>query len=166
MTNASAEHYLLVQRTSYLAVLSYHYPSSSTGTAVSVSISITCTSPVLTAFSILPLGACGWFALYCKGDTPDRYVGGVELTLSFTREEDRELVLSHAARLGWKPNPIAELSISPCATQLKLRFEVTIDSLWVSVDDVIIPVSGEPSYKCCFVRYRFFSLGEIDNPVL
>lgn len=113
---------------------------------------------------MLLLGASGWFPLYCKGDTPltaDRYVGGVELTLSFAREEDRELVLSHAARLGWKPNPTAELSIGSCATQQKLRFEITIDSLCVSVDDVIVPVNGEPSYKSCFVRYRFFSLGEI-----
>ena len=126
-------------------------------------ISIAPLSPLLTAFFIVPLGASGWFVLYCKGDTPltaDRYSGGVELTLSFTREEDRELVISHAARLGWKSDPTAELSMDPCAVQKKLTFEITIDRLWVSVNDVIIPVSEEPLYKGCFVRYRFFSLGE------
>ena len=74
------------------------------------------------------LGIHGWFALRApqshrlhvhvpissgsSGAKPPnetsqlQYVGGMELTLAFTREEDRELVLSHAAAMtGWALPP-------------------------------------------------------------
>lgn len=152
---------------------------------------------------IFLLGVRGWFPLHppkSSGDedrelaseaaSPDKplleeYVGGVELSIFFTNQEDRQLILSSALKMGWKvPNGcginLPSLVPSPVSqTQEEVtgvrevrcsvrggegwRLDLNVNSLWVPLDAVAspVPTATNPTYKYCFVRYRFMDNSEL-----
>ena len=152
---------------------------------------------------VLLLGIHGWFPLHAPvtsddggwesvpefhpttfPDTPplEEYVGGVELSISFTNKDDRRMILSSALKMGWKAPQgcsIDFLSLVPAspteeeemgAEEVGLdggggerwRLDINVNSLSVPLDAVAMPLPTvkNPTYKYCFLRYRFMDNSE------
>ena len=133
----------------------------------------------------------GWFPLYSPAPKsnatpppeelpPDTgapcHVGGIEVSFSFSGDEDRELVLSRGVEMGWVPPqgsrmslegglPVRERSEREEADMKDLKtcwkFSVKVIELCVPMEAVTIDMSEDPApYMYCFLRYRFFDSGE------
>ena len=83
------------------------------------------------------------------------YVGGVEISAAFSSKRDRQQVLSAAEQAGWQPPKLLDLDVGGGAKHWAMTLEVT--SLWVQ-RGVLLGANEEHSW--CFVRYKFFYLGE------
>ena len=138
------------------------------------------------------VGVSGWFPLYppvrssknrdaapeLTGNSDSHrapcYVGGVEISLTLSKDDDRQLILSHGLEMGWK---LPEGSRLNCLDELReegerengrlassksrLKFCVKVTELWVPVETVTIMMSEDPApYMYCYVRYKFFDSGE------
>ena len=142
-------------------------------------------------------GVHGWLPLYPPSQNTDEtapdqidnpsdppYVGGIELSLSFSTDEDRQQVLSRALEVGWKPPPTAGrggatdvergelvgeggregrerlLKDSKC----RWKFSVKVTELVLPIEAVTISMSEDPApYMYCFLRYRFFDSGKLPH---
>lgn len=141
-------------------------------------------------------GVHGWFPLFpplrnsdTQGYAPgpinnlapgsvNPYVGGVEVSLSFSNKEDRKLILGRGLEMGWKIpescmvtteglDEIMESFQGQSKTHDSLRSEIRwkfclkMTELWVPLEAVTIPMSEDQApYLYCFLRYRFFDSGE------
>jgi len=144
---------------------------------------------------IFLLGVRGWFPLHppkssddgdqelaSEAASPDKpllekYVGGVELSIFFTNQEDRQLILSSARKMGWKmpslvPSPVSQIQeevtgVGEVGCGVRggegWRLDLNVNSLWVPLDAVAspVPTATNPTYKYCFVRYRFMDNSEL-----
>lgn len=82
------------------------------------------------------------------------YVGGVEVAATVSTKRDQQLVLSSAERAGWEPSTLPDMGGAR-----KWQVELQVKSLWMEVDNHPRSATNkQPVY--CFVRYRFFDLGE------
>lgn len=119
-------------------------------------------------------------------DTPplEEYVGGVELSISFPNKDDRQMILSSALKMGWKAPEgcsIDLLSLVPALPtgeeemraedvggggegggEWMWRLDINVNSLSVPLDAVAMPLPTvkNPTYKYCFLRYRFMDNSE------
>ena len=85
------------------------------------------------------------------------YVGGVEVCASFNSEKDRELVLAEAEKVGWEPPKLGGPGEEPGGGVE--MWEVQLDVVSLTVEKkCAVSASGQAMY--CFLRYRFFDLGE------
>ena len=118
----------------------------------------------------------------------EEYVGGVELSISFPNKDDRQVILSSALKMGWKAPKgcsIDHLSLVPAsptgeevmgAEEVGLdvgggggggeetwRLDISVNSLSVPLDAVAMPLPTvkNPTYKYCFLRYRFMDNSEL-----
>lgn len=147
------------------------------------------------------LGVRGWFPLHppkssddrdrqsaseaASPDTPplEEFVGGVELSIFFTNNEDRKVILSSALKMGWKAPKSCSIDCPSLVPVLHTREEVmddrevgcgveggegwrldlSVNSLWVPLDAVVspVPTAANPTYKFCFIRYRFMDNSEL-----
>lgn len=82
------------------------------------------------------------------------YVGGVEVSVSFASKLEREQVLLAAEQAGWQPARL--LDVGGGAKQWEVTLEVA--SLWLQRKCL---VGGAREHSWCFVRYKFFDLGEL-----
>lgn len=143
-------------------------------------------------------GVHGWFPLFpllrnsdTQGYAPgpisnsasgsvNPYVGGLEVSLSFSNNEDRKLVLGRGLEMGWKipescmvnTEGLDEMiesfqgrqSSKTCdslRSLIRWKFCLKMTELWVPLEAVTIPMSEDPApYLYCFLRYRFFDSGE------
>ena len=135
-------------------------------------------------------GVSGWLPLYppvVKPHTappyddlppstnpPVSYVGGIEVSFSFSCDEDRELVLSRCVEMGWEPPRGGSTSVEGGQTaeregveadmkdpKTSWKFSVKVPELSVPMEAVTIDLSEDPSpYMYCFLRYRLFDSGE------
>ena len=104
----------------------------------------------------------------------------MELSTAFTNEEGRDLVVINSLKQGWRaPDDFFTNVGIPPQTQLRsshhvesaehvqrkqlpgfvgksLRFELSISHANLRLSAVDIPTASQPTYKLCFVRYRFF----------
>ena len=81
------------------------------------------------------------------------YVGGVELSAAFSTKADRQLVLSNLDPASCRPNRLQDVG---GATQWEV--ELQVKSLWI--EDMTALQSSTSGTTHCFLRYRFFDLGE------
>ena len=143
------------------------------------------------------VGVRGWFPLYPplsnsvnhesapeSISNPDlhtacHYVGGVEVSLSFSSDDERKSILARGLEMGWKP---PESNMSGLDELLELyqggkgregereggclrnpvcwRFCVNVTELLVPIETVAIAMLEDPApYLYCFLRYRFFDSG-------
>ena len=107
------------------------------------------------------------------------YVGGVEVSLAFSNDEDRKLILARGLELGWRipeggrfnMEGLDELvasdheerveRISDCLkSPVRWKFCVKMTEFWVPMEAVTISMSEDPApYLYCFLRYKFFDSG-------
>lgn len=132
-------------------------------------------------------GIRGWFALHAPSSsspsdeqtaqsspptsTTATYVGAVELSFSFANEGDRKLVVSHGLKMGWKAPKSCSIDLTFPQMQdrtqneamlsgnQRWRLEICISGVWLPLGTVAIPTAQQPTYKYCFLRYRFFEKG-------
>ena len=114
----------------------------------------------------------------------EEYVGGVELSISFPNKDDRQMILSSALKMGWKAPQgcsIDLLSLVPASPteeeigaeevgldvgggggEERWRLDINVNSLLVPLDAVAMPLPTvkNPTYKYCFLRYRFMDNSE------
>ena len=115
----------------------------------------------------------------------EEYVGGVELSISFPNKDDRQMILSSALKMGWKAPQgcsINLLSLVPASPteeeeigaeevgldvgggggEERWRLDINVNSLLVPLDAVAMPLPTvkNPTYKYCFLRYRFMDNSE------
>ena len=145
---------------------------------------------------MLSTGIHGWFVLespvaaalslnspksYESGDSS--IAGGVEISVAFTNEEIRDLVVSSGLRHGWRlpdagffPGATPQLQLplttnrgsgstrkeieKPCFDGKNIRFEISISHASLRLSAVDIPTASQPTHKYCFLRYRFFDKSE------
>lgn len=102
------------------------------------------------------------------------------MSLSFSDNEDRKLVLGRGLEMGWKipescmvtTEGLDEIiesfrggqSSKTCdslGSAIRWKFCLKMTELWVPLEAVTIPMSEDPApYLYCFLRYRFFDSGE------
>lgn len=159
-----------------------------------LSCDVFCTC-ICTAWSSICIGISGWIPLYplvsSSHAAPELtsnyhnshsmpcYVGGVEVSLSLSNQEDRQLILSQGKDMGWK---LPEGHHLNCLDELKedrmggegrvdggllgssksrLRFSVKVTDLWVPMETVTIAMSEDPApYMYCYLKYKFFDSSE------
>lgn len=81
-------------------------------------------------------------------------MGGVEVCAGFSSEKDRELVVAAAERVGLEPPKLESPGEGPVMWELELRVALLV----VESKRVVSASSKDNMY--CFLRYRFFDLGE------
>ena len=127
--------------------------------------------------SSLP-GIHGWYALEPPLATSSDagggrgLAGGVEISVAFTNEETRDLVVTDGLRLGWRAPDVLQLPIGgSCSTEhaqktgrhfggKSLKFEIAISHVDLQLSAIEIPTASRPAHKYCFLRYRFFDRSE------
>ena len=116
------------------------------------------------------------------------YVGGVEVSLSFSRDDDRKFILARGLEMGWKFPEGSRINTSGLDELLELyqgvrgrergeeregvreggclkdpvrwKFRVNATELLVPVETVTITMLEDPApYMYCFLRYRLFDSG-------
>ena len=135
------------------------------------------------------LGVCGWLPLYPPAKNSNvaapelitnhtsttEYVGGIEVSLSFSSDEDRELVLSHGQELGWVPANTDRVTLDGAVQRegvkgegkrelkdekCRWKFSIEVTEVSVPVEAVTILLSQDPApYMYCYLKYRFFDSG-------
>ena len=113
----------------------------------------------------------------------------MEISAAFTKEESREMVITNGLRQGWRvPDHLSlylggALHVPPssqlpsgnitCSTEHaqkekmtsfnrdRIKFEIGISHVTLPLNAVDIPTAPQPTYKYCFVRYRFFDKSEL-----
>lgn len=144
-------------------------------------------------------GIHGWFPLESPvsavfSDSPNHsesgsgvsLAGGVEISVAFTNEEIRDLVVSSGLRHGWRPpspgffpstGATPQILVSsrdsgsarrilaekPCFDGKGIQFEIGISHASLRLSAVDIPTASQPSHKYCFIRYRFFDRSELKS---
>ena len=143
---------------------------------------------------------CGWFPLHppvhtsnivdsapeimTNPDTPTAlcYVGGVEVSLSFSSDEDRKFVIARGVEMGWKLSDNSRINTAFLDKEIvtalgeksgessdgggfgsssRWRFSVKATKLWVPMETITIAMSEDPApYMYCFLRYKFFDSGK------
>lgn len=92
------------------------------------------------------------------------YVGGVEVSAVFSSKRDKEMVMSSAEREGWESGTMLRPS-PPGGGGATRQWEVTLEvgSVWLQQQSMLIRTAAGSgcSHMMCFVRYRFFDLGEL-----
>ena len=135
---------------------------------------------------LIILGIHGWFALESADSSIPQAstelshfhkpAGGIELSFSFSNEDDLKLVWVQGLKSGWKlPQCGIDLGcvltadsqhrsseeLQMDSINLEWKVSIEISQLCVPLESVAIPTAREPSYKYCFVRYRLFKAGNI-----
>ena len=127
-------------------------------------------------------GIHGWYALEpplaTSSDPGDGrgsgcgLAGGVEISVAFTNDETRDLVVTDGLRLGWRAPDVMQLPVGgACSTEdaqktgrhfggKSLKFEIAISHVDLQLSAVEIPTASRPAHKYCFLRYRFFDRSE------
>ena len=104
----------------------------------------------------------------------------MELSAAFTNEDGRDLVMTNSLRQGWRaPDDFFVNLGAPLQAQLcsghrvgstehaqrkqlpgfegkNLKFELSISHANLRLSAVEISTASQPTYKLCFIRYRFF----------
>lgn len=81
-------------------------------------------------------------------------------------------VLCHADTVPLGPSPGSvvagrgEVQAGLAEVKRQWKFEFGSSGVWIPLDAVTIPTAREPTYKYCFIRYRFFEKGTWCAPVL
>ena len=107
----------------------------------------------------------------------------MELSATFTNEEGRDVVVSNSLRQGWRAPDAFFVDLgTPPQSQVRsshhvgftehaqrkqlpgferksLKFELRVSHANLQLSAVDIPTASQPTYKFCFVRYRFFDTG-------
>ncbi|XP_059149560.1 C2 domain-containing protein 3-like [Physella acuta] len=147
------------------------------------------TGDVLLGTAIVPLvslltrrtGISGWFAVNLPsmgwtkpvdgGDAHtttalDQVAGGLELSIRFPTQEDRDRVVSAARSVGWGP---IDLDVEQPDWQDEGKSHHNVHNITVSVDQVTFPVTCallvgqtelDPTARC-YVRYKFYDKGAV-----
>ena len=131
---------------------------------------------------------CGWLPLYPPAKNSNiaapelitnhssaEYVGGIEVSLSFSSDEERELVLSHGQELGWVPANTDRVAVGGAVqregvkgegkrelkdAKCRWKFSIEVMEISVPVEAVTILLSQDPApYMYCYLKYRFFDSG-------
>lgn len=144
----------------------------------------------ITPDGLLIVGVHGWFPLVpsfrqsvtasASTANPDpesacSYVGGVEVSLSFSNKDDRKLVISRGIEMGWVRPEGYDINLDsldqeqPPLNQVpgdkdgclegstRWRFDIRMSQLWIPLESVVILMSG--AHKYCYLRYKFFEAG-------
>lgn len=127
----------------------------------------------------LCIGVNGWYPLVPptshQSFPPDQdqtisphllYIGGVEVTATFSSRQDHELVLTTAKKLGWQP-PCLLSEISGVGVAKQWEVWLDVGMLWL--DEKTIHIGMPPmaqitplkagAQMLSYIRYRFFDLG-------
>lgn len=83
------------------------------------------------------------------------YVGGVEVSATFSSKRDRQLVLSSLDTASCEPSKLLDMG-----GVRQWEVELQVQYLWIENRTVFhgSATKGQPVH--CFLRYRFFDLGE------
>lgn len=84
------------------------------------------------------------------------YVGGVEVSVAFSSKRDRQLLLSTADPASCQLSKLVDVG---GARQWEV--ELQVKSLWIEDGTVSSSSAITKQPVHCFVRYRFFDLGEL-----
>ena len=86
------------------------------------------------------------------------YLGGVEVCAGFSSEQDRELVLAAAEKAGWEPPTLGSPGEEP--GDGVGMWEVRLGVASLVVESKCVESAYGKDHMHCFLRYRFFDLGE------
>ena len=105
---------------------------------------------------------------------PHCCVGGVQISLSLSDKDDRQLILDKALELGWKYPEGGGINTLDgegeteesrgrglMDSKSRWKFCIKVTELWVPMESVTLTMLEDPApYMYCYLKYRFYDSGE------